>query len=368
MVIDVFKKAHLWAYAHIYTALLVVVVSFWQRVRMSHNDGTTGTGQPIRSTRRRSPSTTSSRRGGPSLSALRHASVSYDDDTIIQVRSASLKLADSRYESPLNLEMNAGTISLFSTARLRSSSSRREMINGLAFLEVLDKYPVGLQPGRTGSAGTPRPSPRCTIAQTPQLFLGKDGVRRYVKFRLIPDDRGPETGCITMAELVNRWVETPAPGETRSQNYLKEEYARTIKRGPVKYHLQLQLHTPSADDSPEILACGVAWDEATHPFLDASRSTPCSRSTRTTSCATRWSTARRRWTYSPRRRSTTTTPSTTCAPPSATAARLPAVLLAELLRHAQGRAGRALEERVGRVRSASGVSMLVLWGTLDGIR
>ncbi len=71
-----------------------------------------------------------------------------------------------------------------------------------------------------------------------------------------------------MDELANRWVETPAPGETRSQNYLKEEYAARIARGPVKYHLQLQLHVPSPADAPEILSCSVAWDEATHPFMD----------------------------------------------------------------------------------------------------
>lgn len=264
------KKAQLWAYAHIYTALIMVGSSLMERRRMSHDNGTTATGRLKIVDAPTFPAHEFLSPGREFQIRLRHASVSYDDDTIIQVRAASLKLADSRYESPLDLEMNTGTISLFWTARnFLEFFSTREMTNGLAFTKFYDKYPLGLQAGKDGIRKYPSTFAQMYYhAQTAQLFLGKDGVRRYVKFRMIPEDRGPETGLIPMAELENRWLETPAPGETRSQNYLKEEYAARIARGPVRYHLQLQLHVPSPDDSPEILSCSVAWDEATHPFID----------------------------------------------------------------------------------------------------
>ena len=264
------KKIQLWAYAYLYTSLLVVVVSFGQRKRMSHNNGLTVTGRLKLVSQPTFPEHDFLQPGREFTCRLRHASVSYDDDTIIQVRSASLKLADSRYDSPLDLELNTGTISLFWTARnFIEFFTTQEMVDGLAFSRFYDKYPLGLQAGKDGIRKYPETFAQMYYhAQTAQLFVGKDGVRRYVKFRLIPEDRGPETGVIPMAELENRWVETPAPGETRSQNYLKEEYAGRIGRGPVRYHLQLQLHTPSPEDSPEILSCSVAWDEATHPFLD----------------------------------------------------------------------------------------------------
>jgi len=268
--VNMLKKAQLWAYAHLYTGLLVVVVSFLQRKRMSHNNGTTVTGRLKMVTAPTFPEHDFLQPGREFPIRLRHASVSYDDDTIIQVRAASLKLADSRYESPLDLEMNTGTISLFWSARnFLEFFSDQAMVDGLAFSRFYDKYPLGLQAGKDGIRRYPETFAQMYYhAQTAQLFLGKDGVKRYAKFRLIPGDRGPETGLIPMKDLVNRWVETPAPFETRSQNYLKEEYAARIARGPVAYHLQIQLHVPSADDSPEILSCSVAWDEATHPFMD----------------------------------------------------------------------------------------------------
>ncbi len=268
--INMLKKAQLWVYAHLYTGLLVVVVSFLQRKRMSHNNGTTATGRLAIVGAPTFPEHEFLQAGRAFDIRLRHASVSYDDDTIIQVRSASLKLANAFYESPLDLEMNTGTISLFWTARnFLEFFMAQGMVNGLAFSTFYDKYPLGLQAGKDGIRKYPETFAQMYYhAQTAQLFLGKDGVKRYAKFRLIPWDRGPETGIIPMKDLENRWVETPAPGETRSQNYLKEEYAARIARGPVKYHLQIQLHVPSPDDAPEILSCSVAWDEATHPFMD----------------------------------------------------------------------------------------------------
>lgn len=264
------KKVQLWAYAYIYTGMLVVVVSLFLRRRMSHNNGTTATGRLKLVDAPGFPEHDFLQAGREFKCRLRHASVSYDDDTIIQVRSASLKLADARYDSPLDLELNTGTISLFWSARnfLEFFTCQR-MIDGLAYSTYYDKYPVGLQAGKDGIRKYPSTFAQMYYhTQTAQLFLGKDGVRRYVKFRLIPEDRGPETGVIPPSELEHRWVETPAPGETRSQNYLKAEYAERIGRGPIRYHLQLQLHTPGPDDSPEILSCSVAWDEATHPFID----------------------------------------------------------------------------------------------------
>lgn len=41
-----------------------------------------------------------------------------------------------------------------------------------------------------------------------------------------------------------------------------------MKRGPLKYKLQLQLHKAKEDDPPILLHIGREWDEATHPWLD----------------------------------------------------------------------------------------------------
>lgn len=58
------------------------------------------------------------------------------------------------------------------------------------------------------------------------------------------------------------------PSETRSKDYLKEEFKERISRGPIKYKLQLTLHEARSDDPPGILNIARYWDEATHPWLD----------------------------------------------------------------------------------------------------
>ena len=58
------------------------------------------------------------------------------------------------------------------------------------------------------------------------------------------------------------------PEEKRDNNYLKREYAELVKRGPVRYVLQIQLHEVSAADSAEVRNPLRPWDEATHPYMD----------------------------------------------------------------------------------------------------
>ena len=68
--------------------------------------------------------------------------------------------------------------------------------------------------------------------------------------------------------LLNCRDQKRLPSETRSKDYLKEEFKERLSRGPVKYKLQLTLHEPKSDDPPDILNVVRYWDEATHPWLD----------------------------------------------------------------------------------------------------
>jgi arachidonate 5-lipoxygenase len=192
------------------------------------------------------------------------------DDTIIQVRAASLKFADSSYESPFDLELNTGTISLFWSARNFIEFVRcREKTNGTAFVRFYDKYPRGLDAAWDGIRKYPTSFAELYYhSQCAQLFIGKDGVRRYAKFRLIPFERGPETGLVNRSEFNGLWSEEVAPGETRSPNYLKTELLERLRQSKVRYILQIQLHTPVPGESDEIFNCNVQWDPQTHPYHD----------------------------------------------------------------------------------------------------
>lgn len=259
----------LWIYATGFAWLLALYSSFVLRRRMSHNCGVLAAGKLRVVDNPAFPAHDFFTPGRELPCRLRHAPVSYDDDTIIQVRSASLKFADADCDSPLDLEMNTGKTSLFWTARnfIEFTGGRDEA--PLPYRRFYDRYPTGLAAAKDGIRRLPSSFAEMIYhTQTVQYFIGKDGVRRYVKFRLVPFDDVPESGVIPLAELDAFWSEKRNPEETRGRSYLKQEYADRLARGPVRYRLQLQLHTPAPGDSAEICNCNVDWDEATHPYMD----------------------------------------------------------------------------------------------------
>ncbi|HYO73253.1 MAG TPA: hypothetical protein VEU33_45030, partial [Archangium sp.] len=169
------------------------------------------------------------------------------------------------------LELNTGTISVFWTARnfMELVRMKNPWVNNLPASRYYDKYPRGLAAIIDGVRKDPTSFTQLYFhSQVPLRFVGKDGVLRYAKYRLVPEDRGPETGLMPEEALRTRYEEKVADGETRSPNYLKNELAERLARGPVTYHLQLQLHTPQPGESEEFLNSNKAWDEATHPHLE----------------------------------------------------------------------------------------------------
>ncbi len=106
-------------------------------------------------------------------------------------------------------------------------------------------------------------------SQCPFLFNAKDGIRRYVNFRLIPADRDVEP-LVNSPEQIGWFFgdQRMVPGDPRNRNYLKHEYAERLKRGPIEYVLQLQLHEATEHDSELIFCSNKIWDEASHPWID----------------------------------------------------------------------------------------------------
>lgn len=264
-----FGRIVLWFYAYFWAWVLILVASLVQRRRMSHNCGVFASGKLKVVQDQAFPPHEFFTPGREMRCRIRHAPVSYDDDTVIQVRSASLKFADTDFESPLDLEMNTGKTSLFWTGRNFFEFVRHKDDKPLPYGRYYDKHPTGLAAAKDGIRKDPTSFAEMRYhSQTVQYFIGIDGVQRHVKFRLLPETDAPETGILPPEDLVNRWSEERAPGETKNRSYLKKEYAERVARGPVKYRLQLQIHTPSPSDTDEVFNCNVEWDEATHPWMD----------------------------------------------------------------------------------------------------
>ncbi len=249
---------------------LIALRALLNRHRMSHHNGIVGRGRIRIVDDLAIPDTDFFRPGREFPCRLRHASISFMDDATMVVRGASLKFADADIDSPLDLLMNGGVTAPF--------------WNMHTFAQFMFARVRG---GRTHLIPYFRNNPRCfenvTIAlrlrpssftqlnyhsQTPFEFRARDGRLRYCKFRLLPEDRGPETGIPQQADLRTPWFQEAAPGETLSPNYLKDEFRERVQRRGAKYHLEIQLHDWQAgDDRMVVLSSLYPWDETAHPWM-----------------------------------------------------------------------------------------------------
>lgn len=250
---------------------LITLHAFATRSRMSHENGIVARGRVKLVDDPRFPSHPFFSSGREFPCRLRHASVSYQDDAALVVRGSALKFADTDFESPLDLLMNSGETAPFYDAwtfvQFMYLTVRGRNPHAVRYMK---KYPLAARGVQVSLRRDPESFARMSYySKTPFLFDAHDGVLRYVKFRLLPEHDGPESGIPDATSLQRPWEQQPLPGETRSQNYLKDEYRSRVEREGARYHLQLQLHQSDSGDLREVvLNASIAWDDETHPWYD----------------------------------------------------------------------------------------------------
>ncbi|MDX1647167.1 MAG: hypothetical protein R3304_08475 [Longimicrobiales bacterium] len=261
----------LWTISAGFSVMLTIFLSL-RRTRMSHNNGVVGRGS---ATIVADPDEISL----PPLFVpgrvfpcrVRHAAASFMDDAMRVVRSMSVKFADENYDSPFDMELNTGEVALFwSCASFLRFAKYKRTKYGIQYHEYYRRYPAGVRGAQVGMRRDPTSFTNLEYyAQTPYLWTGEDEVQRYARYRCVPHPHVPESGKLDPTDMSDPSEDQRIrPGETRSRNYLKEEYQRRIPEKPARYMLQVQLHTAQDDDSPEIFNCCAEWDERTHPWHD----------------------------------------------------------------------------------------------------
>lgn len=202
---------------------------------------------------------------------IRHATVSFPDDATLDVRSGSLKFSHESDESPLDLVMNTGeTIAFWN---IPSFINATRAVNGG---ESGGKRLVETSPdAAAGTIDSVRRAPDsfCQLTTFSKIvlgFTGTDGVRRLVRFRLLPEDRGPDSGIPAGRDLTEPWRQQRIETETRPTDYLRNEFLSRFEGGKkVIRHLQLQLHHPVPPDGSDPIYNGnQRWDPDTHPWMD----------------------------------------------------------------------------------------------------
>jgi arachidonate 5-lipoxygenase len=254
--------------------LLIALNSFIGKVRMSHTNGITLRGRLRVNADARVPEHDFFEQGRTFVCRVRHGAASFNDDAKLVVRSASLKLSDTRGKSPLDLLMNTGRLPLFWNARTFMQFMRRSIAGkGKHYVPYLKKHPQAAIGGGDSVRRDPVSLHKLVYqTQTSFGFIGRDGVFRYCRYRLVPVPfDGVETGLPDEFDRNHAWLQNPLPDETHNRNYLKDATRQALEAGEVmRYKLQIQLRLPPPDSTiqPEWIAAIVAWDEQAFPYLD----------------------------------------------------------------------------------------------------
>jgi arachidonate 5-lipoxygenase len=273
-------KLVLWFWGKFFM-LLIVLGAGARRRRMSHNQGIAGRGKLRIVDHPQFPATDFFQPGREFPCRLRHGCVSFLDDCVNEVRSATIKFADSDFDSPFDLQMNTGDHCFFWTARtFLQFAFGRHRKGTTQYEKYYKKYPWGRR--SAASAFRRAPTSYATMyyhSHTPFGWHANDGKMRYVRFRLIRGDHAPELDepdiayvdqCekdVAQASILAQQKCLPKD-EPKSVNYLNHDWSERIKKGPVEYILQVQLHEVSPSDPPEILNAMLPWEVETHPYLD----------------------------------------------------------------------------------------------------
>jgi arachidonate 5-lipoxygenase len=264
----VIDRIILWVVCKLSGVLLAIIFGVRHRERMSHNNGIGGRGTFTVVSDPAFPAHDFFKPGRMFPCRIRHASVTYYDDAMNTVKGMGIKLADHHLKSPFDMEMNTGAISFFwSAASFINFARMRKPINGVNSPEYFRKYPITMPAGLASLRRAPTSFFNLRYySKSPFLFIGTDGVKRYVKYLVMPFDNEPETGLnIPPIDLEDQRI---SPGTTVTRNYLKEEYQSRVKREGAKYRVKIQLRVASDDDDPEIFNNCAVWDEDAFPYVD----------------------------------------------------------------------------------------------------
>ena len=111
---------------------------------MSHNNGIAAKGTFTFDLDPAIPSHPFLEQGKKITCQVRHAMATFYDDAMAAIRSLSIKLSDQPYESPFDMNLNTGSISLFWNAAsfLKLAKMRRQKW-GIEYQDYYKKYPIG---------------------------------------------------------------------------------------------------------------------------------------------------------------------------------------------------------------------------------
>lgn len=207
-------------------------------------------------------------RAGRTFTAqLRHGTVSSEDEATLDLRGASLKLSDGGPEDSLDLVMNTG-VATFMHAKALWDFTMGLMGGEKGLEEALTGDPDGFRL----FVGSVRRAPSSFAqmyyySKLPFYFRARDGRLRYVRFRLVPENRGEESGLPDARDQKAPWFQKRREDCDLPTDYLRREFRQRLEKGEIVYHLDLSLREATDHDTEEVFSQLQQWDPETSPWI-----------------------------------------------------------------------------------------------------
>ena len=206
---------------------------------------------------------------------VRYSNAAVKDDATAQVRGMAIKFADTNFESPLDLFFNTGPIHpfwsmsslwTFMKARMKADDQKGSWESQRPWLENSPAaYMAAIECMRNAPACY---SELVMHSMMPFPIKGKDGITRYIKYRVVPKGLTKESGMLTYERQQAPWRQSRDEDNTQPERYLGEEYHRRIGASAIEYDLQIQLREFDVEkDTSEFFNSVRYWNECDYPWL-----------------------------------------------------------------------------------------------------
>ncbi|MFZ5478731.1 MAG: hypothetical protein ACOZNI_18310 [Myxococcota bacterium] len=199
----------------------------------------------------------------------RFANLTEKDDASLDVRGAAVSIVDPATGERFDMVMNTG-----------SFAPVRHVVDFAAFVAskfvpqwgskmIVETNQLAREGGIAGLRRAPESFTRLYFhSQIVRWWFTPKGALYLARYRLAPEDLGPESGLLGEEDCTHIWARGRLPGDTRAPDYLRKELADRFAGGPVRFRLQAQLLPAGIDARESLYDASVDWPEDDVPWLD----------------------------------------------------------------------------------------------------
>jgi hypothetical protein len=210
----------------------------------------------------------------PSGAALplvaRFANLTELDDAALDVRGGSLSIISANGAERFDMVMNTGSAAPVRHVVQFAGFVASKFLPTFGSELIVKSNRLAREGGIVGLRRAPSSYTRLYFySQIVRWWMEPTGALHLARYRLAPDDLGPESGLPSAEDVKHIWDRGRLPDAEGGPAYLRSELLDRVRHhAPVKLRFQVQLKPGHTDLEREWYDATVDWPEDDHPWMD----------------------------------------------------------------------------------------------------